>query len=331
MSNLRAKIIELQKQIESLENLRAVLGDDVVNEKQTELQSELDVLISTEGGTFVGDHVDTGGGKFVGRDEKSGIFIEGGETQIRMDLTPALAKQLSYPEALQYYLDHLIATHQHLRLQGISAGSQPLSVSLEKVYVSLKAMDQCSEGGKKLDHKDDLQAEYAHDNALTIGTAMQRYRRLVVIGDPGCGKTTLLAYLALTYARQNDELMIERLGFDEATYLPVILPLRNFGQHLRREHPNPGKDGPALLCHYLYDYFAAQEIHLPDNFFEKQLEEGTSIILLDGMDEVADKKLRIVVAEHPNACPEHYLYRICLFAPILQLLVWISLVNVLPG
>ena len=31
--------------------------------------------------------------------------------------------------------------------------------------------------------------------------ALQRNRRLVIIGDPGCGKTTLVSYLGLTYAR----------------------------------------------------------------------------------------------------------------------------------
>jgi predicted NACHT family NTPase len=201
-------------------------------------------------------------------------------------------KRLPRAAARQQYLDHLIAAHQHLRLQGISAGSQPLSVSLEKVYVSLTAMDQRVDGRRKGAPPD----ERLHSGTLTIASALQRYRRLVVIGDPGSGKTTLLAYLALTYARQDAEIMHARLTLAESDYLPVILPLRNLGYHLRTEHPDPGKDGPTLLLHYLYDYFAAQEIVLPDDFFEQALKSGQAVILLDGMDEVADKTLRERIA-----------------------------------
>jgi formylglycine-generating enzyme required for sulfatase activity len=91
-------------------------------------------------------------------------------------------------------------------------------------------------------------------------------------------------------------MMQERLTLTEVGYLPVILPLRNLGQHLRSKHPDPGKDGPALLLRYLHEYFAAQEIVLPDDFFDEALEGGQAIILLDGMDEVADQTLRERIA-----------------------------------
>ena len=228
---------------------------------------------------------------------KNGILIEGGvQGDVIINSPPPDEDKPPQPATRQQYLDHLIAAHQHLRLQGISAGSQPLSVSLEKVYVSLTAMDQRAEHGKKLERKDDLQDERLHSGALTVAAALQRYRRLVVIGDPGCGKTTLLAYLALTYARQNAKMMTKRLVLGESDYLPIILPLRNLGYHLRSNHPDAGKDGPELLLRYLYEYFATQKIILPDNFFETALENGHAIILLDGMDEVADKTLRTRIA-----------------------------------
>lgn len=210
-------------------------------------------------------------------------------------------KPLPLPEALQHYLDNLIATHQHLRLQGIRAGSQPLSVSLEKVYVSLTTMDKRAGGSRGEIHGD---AGY-----LTIGAALQSYPRIVIIGDPGSGKTTLLSYLALTYARtlrDHIDLVKDRLGLSETENLPILLPLRDLGRHLLEKHPNSGKDGPALLLDYLLEYYQSQEIDLPHDFFSAYLEKGKATLLLDGMDEVADPTMRQRVARLIEKFSERY-------------------------
>ena len=211
---------------------------------------------------------------------------------------------LPLPEALPLYLDHLIATHQHLKLQGIRAGSQPLSVALEKVYVSLTALDRQAAQARPAarQNRSPLEADQAdrsewggNTGELTIAAALGRYRRLVVIGDPGCGKTTLLAYLALTYARarrDGGQTVQQRLGLNENDTLPILLPLRDLGRHLKEQHPDPGQDGPALLLNYLHAYFQAQKIELPPDFFDPPLAEGKAVLLLDGMDEVAENALR---------------------------------------
>jgi hypothetical protein len=45
-------------------------------------------------------------------------------------------------EAAERYLTHRIDSNKTLRLQGIRAGNQPVSVQLEKVYVSLTMRDR---------------------------------------------------------------------------------------------------------------------------------------------------------------------------------------------
>lgn len=237
---------------------------------------------------------------------KDGLGIKGNlngdlVTGLKIVLGPE-KKSLPHPEALARYLENIIATHRLLRLQGIRAGDQPLSVLLEKVYISLAAVDKqagaASQGKKGPGEADALHG--GEGRILSIGLALARYSRLVIIGDPGSGKTTLLAYLALTYARtladSTDDLVKKRLGLNEANRLPILLPLRDLGYHLSEKHPNPGKDGPALLLDYLREYYTAQAIDLPLDFFSVYLEKGQAVVLLDGMDEVADAGLRQRVA-----------------------------------
>ena len=49
---------------------------------------------------------------------------------------------------------------------------------------------------------------------------------------------------------------------------------------------------PALLLRYLHDYYEAQSIELPDNLFSRALDAHHAVVLLDGLDEVAETKLR---------------------------------------
>ncbi|MBN2548461.1 MAG: SUMF1/EgtB/PvdO family nonheme iron enzyme [Anaerolineales bacterium] len=210
---------------------------------------------------------------------------------------PAAAKTEN-PNALRNYLDYLVAEHQHLHLQGIRSGSQALSVALEKVYISLSITDQQMPTEKQAEtgrmKRGDAEEAFS-GGWFRLARAMQRYKRLVITGDPGCGKTTLLAYLALTYARalrDGQDWVQSRLGLTEAGYLPVLLPLRDLGRHVLETRPEPGKDGPALLLDFLRTYYQMQEIDLPEDFFRGPLESGQAVVLLDGMDEVADSALR---------------------------------------
>lgn len=295
----------IHKEIAKIEaliaSLRETLAGDELTQALKPLEKKLEGLTAQLSGSGA---IAQDGSKAVGQ---QGVMVEGNvggdvvtgikaeNVYIQKEIDPSLP----FPEALKRYLDNIIATHQHLRLQGIRAGSQPLSVSLEKVYVSLTAIDK-HVGGKQVKgqpgDEESLRMEHGY---LTISMALQRSRRLVIIGDPGCGKTTLISYLGLTYARTvagTEDFVRERLGLKEASTLPIVLPLRNLGYHLKEKHPNPGKDGPSILLDYLREYYAAQQIPLPEKFFSTYLENGEAVLLLDGMDEVADPALRQRVA-----------------------------------
>ncbi|HHJ06520.1 MAG TPA: NACHT domain-containing protein, partial [Anaerolineae bacterium] len=232
-------------------------------------------------------------------------------TIIRQPITkpPALDKDA----ALSRYLSHTIASNRRLQLQGIRSSGELVSIDLEDIYITLSAVERRSVKDEEawLDEqrrrapgetmrRPAMSAAYAQQTRVKVQTALTHHPRLVVLGDPGSGKTTLLRYLALTWAREmagEKGLVKKRLNLAEAEdRLPILLPLRDFAGYLAENHPNAATDGPKLLLNYLRTYFANQDISLPERFFAAPLAAGTCVVLLDGMDEVADLATRIRVS-----------------------------------
>lgn len=131
---------------------------------------------------------------------------------------------------------------------------------------------------------------------VSINEALAKHSRLAVLGDPGSGKTTLLRYLALLYARdmaEDTHTVKEKLELDESGWLPVLLPLRKIGAYLSTRHgEDDSMEGHADLLKYLLEYLKNERISLPPDFFDEWLISGRAVILLDGLDEVADPDLR---------------------------------------
>ncbi|MEU0054252.1 NACHT domain-containing protein [Streptomyces sp. NPDC006309] len=153
------------------------------------------------------------------------------------------------------YLPYVAERHNHITIYGIDLRDSPDRWPLEVAYLSLEvtaAQDTVREAsGRPLLATGRLPAE----EALAGGS------RVLLRGDAGSGKTTLVQWLAVTAAREADR-------------VPYVLPLRT----LIRTGPLPA---PA-------DFLRAVSCPLtpPEGWTDRVLTAGRGLVLLDGLDEI---------------------------------------------
>ena len=246
-------------------------------------------------------------GVAVGGNVEGPVIVAGNGSTIVIGDAPIAMTAVQRDSKLGQYLSHVISRNRYLQLQGIRSGGRLVNIELEHIYITLKATRTRSfaADGAWLEQEQHLAPGERHKLDARMGSetvtvkveeALAEHRHLVVLGDPGSGKTTFMRYLALCYARDRAEggnIINRRLGLDESGYLPILLPLRNLGAYLQSHYPrDDGVEGHARLLEFLRVYLHGERIEVPDDFFDTELAEGRVLMLLDGMDEVGDFDLR---------------------------------------
>ena len=181
----------------------------------------------------------------------------------------------------EYYLS-LIDSFREFRLDGFRVGLPVLD--LENVFVPLRVISASPEkisGAMIQTHSHSVSQDIW--DFLSKSKKFQSYRRLAVVGAPGSGKTTLLKYLALIYAKKRHQ------DYGAPKFIPVLLYLRDIRDRLVTSQP-------PNLCELIESHIKSLPSHTdltpPPNWIKDQLKIGNCLVMLDGLDEVADANQR---------------------------------------
>jgi formylglycine-generating enzyme required for sulfatase activity len=198
------------------------------------------------------------------------------------------------------YLEYLADDCRWLEFSGIMQVRDFPRLPTAEVFVPLKATppvqlrpEHALLEAERIEHKVPLQE------------LMPRYPQLVILGDPGSGKTTFLKYVALALA-EGPAAARDRLGlnFDPDPYarlwLPVLLPIAPYIETLK-ENPN------LALSDFLPDYFRGRALPDLKPLLRAELAAGNCLLLLDGLDEVGspgDRQMAVGrLRDLARACP----------------------------
>ena len=215
------------------------------------------------------------------------------------------------------YLLWLRERTSNIELRGIErAGGAPVVVlPLATAYVPLRAksmprLDEEPMARMRLprnlrEPSDDVQSKES-DNDIALNEVLGLGNRLVIMGGPGCGKTTVMLHMAWALAASllagQTEPARSRLGLDlvsAALPLPILVPLASFARYRRNlanNTPAREKSLSFFISHHLISKDA--NFDLPADFFVKLLMDGRNVmLLLDGLDEVANEEERAEVRQ----------------------------------
>lgn len=225
-------------------------------------------------------------------------LIQVGSVQITnpADLLRALgltAGPVNLQETTRQYFALLANLHQDLLLKGMgSVEGLQLRLPLLEMFGPLQARLNSGTGGVSARRLELAGGRLGDEEVAATGERvdgprpllelLQEHDGLVVLGDPGAGKTTFLFYLTLMIVQGRGA----ELGLGER--LPFLLPLSSYAQALEKN------DLP--LDRFLVEHYRARGIDLAlDVLLREALERGVALVLLDGLDEVKDLSRRNTV------------------------------------
>ncbi len=188
-------------------------------------------------------------------------------------------------ETVRPYLNLLAHDCRKLPLLGLdtkaSDPTQAGKLLLDAVYTGLDttSSEEVEEGTEK------------KTVPISALKAVIDHPRVVLLGDPGSGKTTFLNHLSLCLARHHVEGgdWLERLpGWPGRLQqlLPVVVTLRRFMAWIHKSAGPQAAAGAEVIWNHLE---SANEKHSPGDAFEglrKAAEQGWVLFILDGLDEV---------------------------------------------
>ncbi|MCB9511449.1 MAG: SUMF1/EgtB/PvdO family nonheme iron enzyme [Deferribacteres bacterium] len=165
------------------------------------------------------------------------------------------------------------------KIKLVGPGMDDISVRLDDTFVQLRILGEF----RSNEYSDDSSPArtgsdshgFAPDELIYEAFNEQDRDLLLIIGDPGSGKSTLMQYFAMRFLSAGDA---PKFGIGK-TALPVFLPLREV-------------EIEKSLAENLQEWCGKHHLAIAANKFDTWLQKRPTLILLDGLDEVREAKMR---------------------------------------
>ena len=187
-----------------------------------------------------------------------------------------------YCKGLYEYDAYIKNLYTYFDIKGFSprVNNTLVRLNIEKIYVPLRF---------KLDISNNSSEKLPKDNNISydVITAITNFDKIVILGDPGSGKSTTLKYFAYTicaHRADNEQLQ---------TYIPIYLKATEFAKYF--------SDTGRSLSEFIIDINTKYGL-----LFSNSLDNNKLIVLIDGLDEINITNQRHNVVEKINSFTAQY-------------------------
>lgn len=142
--------------------------------------------------------------------------------------------------------------------------------NLETIYIPLRL-------GEWISPEIKASPTASAQKTLSMAEALETFQRITIVGGPGSGKTTITSHATAAIADHSAKIR----GKD---YFPVYVQLRRLKEFLESEQYKD-KSLRDLIVDILDQHGFADS----RKFLDRQINEGTCLVVLDGFDELADE------------------------------------------
>ncbi len=194
------------------------------------------------------------------------------------------------------YYEKIERDFHRLDIAGID-NDRAFEIPLSEIYVRLRVM---------FDEDAQEETEDHESGPIDIQTALLRYPKLVIVGDPGSGKSTFLKYIALTLAQSlltgNSGIALDKLCLSEPLPIPIFLSCWDLADFLKQRK----QVQLSTLVEFVATRLAACEFPASTDGVERLLDSGNCCLLFDGLDEVPTDAGREAVSRLLVNCVGRY-------------------------
>jgi nucleoside-triphosphatase THEP1 len=187
-------------------------------------------------------------------------------------------KKLIYQASKQYILNYQ-KRYNRLRVLGM-----PQPVNLDDIYTEVQCLQP--DEIRNFESVTALEKNYRHNSSRTLTnqkstrengiTIANQYTHLMILGQPGAGKSTFLRKIGL-------EALKGKSGQIQGEIIPVLLELKQFTTN------------EVNIYNIIEQEFISCQLPLAKEFTNQLLRRGKLLLLLDGLDEVPNKNFELVI------------------------------------